>query len=521
MRLAAQCKLGFYPAAPQVIDALVKHLRVRPPDPEKPLESPHVIDPCCGEGSALAQIVETLGIGPQNAYAVELDAWRAERAKLTLTGGHVLGPASFPGVQITGQSFGLAYVNPPFDDELGGGKREEQAFAERAARLLVPKGILVLVCPLSALSGNRELCGFFDAHFDEVCVYKFPDGHRPYNEVVVIGRKRRETIPLDALYKHGCLHRMGLTRGGFVAHGGMDRLPALGACRPVSWREGEPSPELEPVVRTWEVPRSGKPNTFKKTAFTEDELVAAVASSPLNRLLREVAVPPLQGPAAAARQGTSGTHPRVRNARRHRCRAARRPCGQGLLAQGRVPQQGAVHITKLDRAFRRLADCVVTLEKFEAMGVKLHVVNMLGGAIDLSSPMGRFLTHILAAFAELERAFISERTRDGLAKRKHDRVAHTRFPGYGKRWEKRWVDGKPAKVAVPDDDERSVMKSILQWRTQKAPLSWKEIADHFTYTLKLKTRDGFLWDANRVRRACDAELNLQLLEQRGDDERAG
>ena len=196
-----------------------------------------------------------------------------------------------------------------------------------------------------------------------------------------------------------------------------------------------------------------------------------------------------------------------------------RDAGKALAVQ--IRKGDHVIITKLDRAFRRLADCVVMLEKFEAMGVKLHVVNMLGGAIDLSSPMGRFLTHILAAFAELERAFISERTRDGLAKRKHDRVAHTRFPGYGKRWEKRWVDGKPAKVAVPDDDERSVMKSILHWRTQKAPLSWKEIADHFTYTLKLKTRDGFLWDTNRVRRASVAERTLQLLEQRGDDERAG
>lgn len=132
MRLAAQARLGFYPAAPQVIAELVKHLRVRPPDPDKALESPQVIDPCCGEGSALAQIVEALGVEPEHAFAVELDAGRSERARLTLQGGNVLGPASFLGVQITSQSFGLAYVNPPFDDELGGGKREEQAFAERA-----------------------------------------------------------------------------------------------------------------------------------------------------------------------------------------------------------------------------------------------------------------------------------------------------------------------------------------------------------------------------------------------------
>ena len=306
MRLAAQARLGFYPAAPQVIAELVKHLRVRPPDPEKPLCSPQVIDPCCGEGSALVQIVEALGIEPQHTYAVELDAERAERAKLAIHGGNVLGPASFLGVQITSQSFGLAYVNPPFDDELGGGRREEQAFAERATRLLMSRGILVLVCPIKSLCGNREFCGFLDAHFDEVSVYKFPDGHRHYNEIVVIGRKRRETIPLDALYKHGCLHRMSLTWSGFVANGGMNKLASLGECQPVSWREGYPSPELEPSVRTWEIPRCSRPSTFKKTAFTEEELLAAVASSPLNALLREVTIPPPLSPPLPLDKGHLG-----------------------------------------------------------------------------------------------------------------------------------------------------------------------------------------------------------------------
>ena len=61
-----------------------------------------------------------------------------------------------------------------------------------------------------------------------------------------------------------------------------------------------------------------------------------------------------------------------------------------------------VIICKLDRAFRRLADCCIVMEKFKRMGVKLHVVNLMGGAIDLSSPMGCFLVQILAAFAELE-----------------------------------------------------------------------------------------------------------------------
>ncbi len=190
---------------------------------------------------------------------------------------------------------------------------------------------------------------------------------------------------------------------------------------------------------------------------------------------------------------------------------ADRDAGKALFAQIRPGDH--VVIAKLDRAFRRLADCVVVLEKFERMGVKLHVVNLLGGAIDLSSPMGRFMIHILAAFAELERAFISERTKDGLARRKGRRVAHCRYPGYGRRWAKQIVDGKVARVAVTDEEERAVMRSILGWRTQDPPLTWKEIADRLTYDLKLKTKEGRPWDQNRVRRACEAEMNLRLAER--------
>jgi DNA invertase Pin-like site-specific DNA recombinase len=192
---------------------------------------------------------------------------------------------------------------------------------------------------------------------------------------------------------------------------------------------------------------------------------------------------------------------------------ADRDAGKELFRQVRPGDH--VVVSRLDRAFRRLADCVAVLEQFKRMGVKLHICNMLGGAIDLSQPMGVFLIHILAAFAELERAFISERTKDGLAQRKRKNVAHTRFPGYGRKWEKRWVEGKLAKVPVRDDEERNVMRSILAWRMQDEPLSWKQISDHLTYTLKLRTREGYLWDVNRVKRACQAELKLQLQEQRG------
>jgi hypothetical protein len=305
MRLAGQARLGYYPAAPEAITELVKHLRVRTADPEKGQKA-LIIDPCCGEGRAIDQLREALGVEAEQTYVIELDAGRTERARLLLQGANVLGPASFLGVQISAQSFGLAYVNSLFDDEIGGGRREEQAFAERATRLLVPRGILVLVCPIGALCGNREFCSFLDASYDDVGVYKFPDGHRPYNEIVVIGRKRRETIPSDAVYRHGGLHRMGFNWLSYAPNSGIDRLPALGTPQPASWTDGRPSVEREPGLRTWEVPPSNRPSTFKKTAFTEAELEAALEASPLNRLLREVTVPPPKAPPLPLDRGHLG-----------------------------------------------------------------------------------------------------------------------------------------------------------------------------------------------------------------------
>jgi site-specific DNA recombinase len=187
----------------------------------------------------------------------------------------------------------------------------------------------------------------------------------------------------------------------------------------------------------------------------------------------------------------------------------------GRTLFGRLKRGDHLIIAKLDRAFRRLADCVVVLERMERLGIKIHVVNLLGGALDLGSPMGRFLIHILAAFAELERAFISERTKDGLANKKRSGVAHTCFPGYGFKWEKRQIDGRWVKVKVRDDQEREVMKSIAQWRMQEPPVAWDEIRNHLR-SLGILTKDGTEWTIERIRRVCKAELELQLSEQRAN-----
>jgi DNA invertase Pin-like site-specific DNA recombinase len=68
-----------------------------------------------------------------------------------------------------------------------------------------------------------------------------------------------------------------------------------------------------------------------------------------------------------------------------------------------------------------VAHVVVALAELEALGITFV---SLKDNLDLSTPSGRFMFQIVAAFAELERAMIQERVRAGLlnAKRKGKRL---------------------------------------------------------------------------------------------------
>ena len=186
----------------------------------------------------------------------------------------------------------------------------------------------------------------------------------------------------------------------------------------------------------------------------------------------------------------------------------------GVLYKSLRPGDHVI-VAKLDRAFRRLGDCCDVLEDFKRRNIRLHICNMMGGAIDLSQPIGEFLIKMLAAFAELERAFIAERTSDAMKARRRRGLGGGR-PHYGFKHETRHrtVDGKREayKVEVPDPEERRVMKMMLAWRTQDPPWSFDQIREKLNYELKLRTRDGREWSIGRIRRAIKAEARLQFLE---------
>jgi DNA invertase Pin-like site-specific DNA recombinase len=67
---------------------------------------------------------------------------------------------------------------------------------------------------------------------------------------------------------------------------------------------------------------------------------------------------------------------------------------------------------KLDRMFRSAADCLAVVETFKARGVSLFLLDLNGGADDVSgNGIARLFLTIVSAFAEFERDRIGERIR--------------------------------------------------------------------------------------------------------------
>jgi DNA invertase Pin-like site-specific DNA recombinase len=87
-------------------------------------------------------------------------------------------------------------------------------------------------------------------------------------------------------------------------------------------------------------------------------------------------------------------------------------------------------VWKLDRWGRSFADSIKSIQELPSLGVRFVAVTQ-NIDTDESNPMARFLLHIMAAFAELEREIIRERggwRQSGHAQRQAVGAAEARVP---------------------------------------------------------------------------------------------
>jgi site-specific DNA recombinase len=87
-----------------------------------------------------------------------------------------------------------------------------------------------------------------------------------------------------------------------------------------------------------------------------------------------------------------------------------RPAGKQMreyIAKQKIKQ---IIAYRVDRLFRKTVDCLATVEEVDDDGVSIQFCESGGQHLDLSSAVGRMLITIMAAFGEMERNLISERT---------------------------------------------------------------------------------------------------------------
>ena len=94
---------------------------------------------------------------------------------------------------------------------------------------------------------------------------------------------------------------------------------------------------------------------------------------------------------------------------------ARRPGGKRVVSAIESGAASVVIAVKLDRLFRSTVDCLETVGGWRVGAVAIHIVADGAACLDTSTPMGRMMLTMRAAFAEMERQFVSERTRDVMA----------------------------------------------------------------------------------------------------------
>ena len=195
-RLANTEKAGYFPLDPSVTDLILSHI-----------SAPHdgrILDPCAGEGTALATLADKLGLEP---FGVELHEDRAKMARqavnqlLTARAGEADGATrilhdSYLSLITSRGGYNLLYLNPPYDHDEEDGRLEYQWLVHTRA-WLQPGGLLVWVVPQRMLK-FRKAVRYILSWYDRAQIFRFPDEtYERFKQIVLFGVHRPKAVIPD------------------------------------------------------------------------------------------------------------------------------------------------------------------------------------------------------------------------------------------------------------------------------------------------------------------------------------
>jgi tRNA1(Val) A37 N6-methylase TrmN6 len=188
-------KAGYFPTDDQTLARIQNFLMPS----QRPMR---LLDPCCGEGAALADVRQGLqeragAPAPAiEALGIEFDRERAWHAKTILD--RVI-HADVHDVVVKPRSLGLLFLNPPYGfgladhahaangDDANKTDRLEKVFLKKTAPALAQGGVLVYIVPYYAL--DADVRGYLARNFTHLRFFMAPE--QQFKQCVIFGVKTR------------------------------------------------------------------------------------------------------------------------------------------------------------------------------------------------------------------------------------------------------------------------------------------------------------------------------------------
>jgi len=184
----SQANLGYFPAPTETIEAIAERIYAVP--------GTSLMDPCAGDGSAIKQLAGLINVPLSRVIACELDLTRSDQLRQNLPTSRLSLCSDFHAAYGAGK-VSLLFINPPYDNELGGSVSSEFAFLARAERYLAAGGVLVMLVPVRKLRDVNMRTALW-THFESVEVVRPPEGCDKYGERIVTAVKREKAKPTQS-----------------------------------------------------------------------------------------------------------------------------------------------------------------------------------------------------------------------------------------------------------------------------------------------------------------------------------
>lgn len=170
----------------------------------------------------------------------------------------------------------------------------------------------------------------------------------------------------------------------------------------------------------------------------------------------------------------------------------KRPAMQRLLAAIESGEVSTLYVAKLDRLCRNLADLLAIVKLCEKRDVALVSASE---RIDTGSPAGRMMLSMLGAFAEFEKARISERIKDVFADRRDRHKVYSGMVPFGYR--------RDGDSLVENGAEQSALAAIQRMHENGA--SYRQIATWLNQNDVVSK--GRTWYASSIRAVLGSCMN--------------